>query len=154
MAAGLEPILPGDIIVDKNGAATTRLRLLWQQLIDGFRQTSVLGDLSLSGQIAAIVTTRVVTPTATGRYRLSYYLRKTVADGVSSSAQVTFGWSDRGAALTEPFAALATDTGTAHQSGSVLVRADGNADITVAVAYASNTPGVMTYALEVTVVPE
>jgi hypothetical protein len=153
MAVAVEPIYLGDQIVDKDGRITERMRLLWQQVIDGFAGTSAKASLSRSNQTAALVTTSVVTLTAGGRYRLSYYLRKTIADGVSSSAAVTFGWSDTAVALTEAFAALTTDTSAAHQSGSILVNADASTDITVAVAYASNTPGQMAYSITVTVEP-
>jgi hypothetical protein len=153
MSVRIDPLYLGDQIVDKDGLITSRFRLLWQQIIDGFARTSATATKTLTGQHAAIVATVVTTLIAAGNYRLSYYLRKTIADGVASSAQVTLGFTDRGTALAEPFAALVTDSVTAHASGSILVRADAASNVTLDVAYASNTPGVMGFDLIVTVEP-
>jgi hypothetical protein len=118
--------------------------LLWQQIIDGFARTSAAATKTLTGQHAAIVATVVTTLIGRGNYRLSYYLRKTIADGVASSAQVTLGSPiEDGAA--EPFAALVTDSVTAHASGSILVRADNASNVLLDVAYVSNTPGTMNF---------
>src|SRR2546425_9052987 len=111
MPQTLAPIPSGVQIVDpREGAITDFYRLRWQQLIDGFTRVGTVATLSKDGQTAALTTTAVYTTKATGRYRLNWYLRKTVADGVSSSLTVTWGWTESGNPLTEAEAALTTDT--------------------------------------------
>lgn len=141
----------GVAITDKDGVITLFFRLLWQQLIDGFVKTPTAATVERTNQGAVIATTSAYLVRAAGLYRVSYYTRKTVADGVSSSLTVTLGWTDHAVPLTEAGAALATDTVSTQQSGSKLIYADANSDITFAVAYASNTPGAMRYQIEVSV---
>jgi hypothetical protein len=151
MAVSIDPLYLWDDIVNPDRTITDRFRQVWEQVRSGFARVSAAAVKTLLGQHAAIVGTVVTTLTAGGNYRLSYYLRKTIADGVSSSAQVTLGWTDQLTALSEAFAALATDSITAHASGSILVRADNASNITLDVAYASNTPNVMNFDVIVTV---
>lgn len=147
----LAPIPEGTQIVDKNGAITTFFRLRWESLINGFQFTPTVAVVQLTGQHATIVTTAAFTTLTAGRYRISYYLRKTAADGVSSSLTVTLGWTESGIALSESGAALATDTTAAQQSGEKVVDVDAAVDITYAVLYASNTPNQMVYRLTINV---
>lgn len=151
MAVTIDPLYLWDEIVNADRTITGRFREVWEQVRSGFARVSAAAVKTLTGQHAAIVGTVVTTLTAGGNYRLSYYLRKTIADGVSSSVQVTLNWTDQLTALSEVFAALATDSITAHLSGSILVRADNASNVTVDVAYASGTPGVMAFDLVVTV---
>src|SRR4051812_30217658 len=132
MSVRIDPLYLSDKIVEQDGTITSRFRLLWQALIDGFARTSVLATLSRDSLNAALPTTLVVTLASAGSYLLSFYLRKTIADGVASSAQVTFSFTDKGTALTEVFAALVTDSVTAHQSGAIQVSADAASNINVA----------------------
>lgn len=151
MPRTLDPI-PVDVpIVEKDGSITIYFRRLWDTLIAGYQNIGSRAAVALTGQTAAIVTTSAYTTLSSGLYRISWYMRKTVADGVSSSLTVTLGWSESGIALTEAGAALATDTTSAQQSGSKVVSADAASDITFAVAYASNTPNKMTYRIDVVV---
>jgi hypothetical protein len=147
----LEPITLGEAIVDKAGAISIGFRQKWQQLMDSFQFSPSVAAVELVNQSAAVVTTSAYLTKAAGLYRISYVLRKTVADGVSSSLTFTYGWIESGVALTESAAALATDTTTAQQSGTKLVYADANTDLTFALAYASNTPAAMHYRVDVTV---
>lgn len=147
MPRSLAPIPGGIQIVDRLGLVTDFFRLRWEELRAGFQQTPALAAVRKSAQTAALASTKLQTITSDGLYRLSYHIRKTVPDGVNSSLTVTFGWTND-VALTEVFAALTTDTATAHQSGSVLVRAKANSDLTVAVAYTSNTPNTMTWEID------
>lgn len=155
MPRTLPPIPLGVPIVVKDpvfGAITEFYRLQWQNLIDGNTLTPNVALASLlTPQTAAIPTTSAFVTATGGLYRVAYYLRKTVADGVSSSLQMTVGFVDHGGALTEVFPALTTDTASAHQSGSVLIWADATSTISYAIAYASNTPAKMTYNAYVTV---
>jgi hypothetical protein len=150
MPQSLGPIPAGVVIVDDDGAITDFLRLRWQQLIDGFQQTPSVASVLAVGQTADIATTAAFTTRTTGTYRVNYYLRKTVADGVSSSLTFTWGWTEDGVPLTSTAAALTLDTTGATQSGSLVVDADAATDLTFAVSYASNTPARMTYRIRVT----
>lgn len=150
MPQSLAPIPAGVVIVDREGTITDFFRLQWQQLINGFQQSPSVASVLAVDQTAAIATTAAFTTRTTGTYRVTYYLRKTVADGVSSSLTFTWGWTEDGVPLTSSAAALTLDTTAASQSGSLVVEADAATDLTYAVSYASNTPARMTYRIRVT----
>lgn len=143
------PTIPVNMeIVDAKGRINTFFRLLWQNLVSGSVQTPTIATFTTGAvdKTAAVVTSALYTALANGKYRVSFYLRKTIADGVNSSATVTIGWVDRGAALTFAFAALALDTATAYQSDELpMINVDLATDITIAIAYSSNTPAKMAY---------
>lgn len=152
MANALGPIPAGVPIVEpEDGTISDFFRLRWEQLVSSSQEVGTKGTSLSIGQAAAIVTTAVLTVIGAGLYRISYYMRKTAADGVASSLTFTYGWVESGVPLTEAAAALVTDTTAAQQSGSKLVRADANTDITFSVAYASNTPGAMQFRIDVAV---
>lgn len=151
MARALSAIPVGSQIVDKAGAITIFFRFRWQQLIDSFAQSPVVGQIQKPGQTAALGATAIYTTKSAGWYRVSFYMRKTVIDGVSSSLTATMSWTETGVPLTETGAALATDAVSAQQTGEKTVWADGATDITIAIAYASNTPNRMTYRLDASV---
>jgi len=151
MPRSLAPIPLGAQIVEKSGAITDFFRLRWQSLIDSFQLSSTVADVQKLAQTAAIATAAAFTTETAAFYRISYYMRKTVADGVSSRLTVTVGWTESGIALSEPAADLNTDTVLAQQSGSKTIWADAATDITFAVGYASNTPNKMTYRINVVV---
>lgn len=139
-------IIPADTkIVDNAGAITVFFRLAWQSLVDAFQLAATRAAVGANTQNAAIATTIAWTTAQAGVFRVSWYLRKTVADGVASSLTMTIGWTDKAAALAQSGAALVVDANVAQQNGSVLVRADANSSLTYAVAYASNTPGAMKF---------
>jgi hypothetical protein len=145
-----QPIPAGVALVDlKTGAPTVYFRLFLQQLLNAI--VTDLASLSFAGQTASIAVTTAFVPATAGLYRISYYLAKTVADGVSSSLTFEYGWTDHGAARTESEAALTTDTVGAEQSGSKVVYSDANAPLQYAVTYASHTAAKMTYNVWVTV---
>ena len=112
---------------------------------DSMVRTPTEARISDSGQTAALATTTIRTTTLQADYEVGYYIQKTTADGVSSSLTVTLGWTANGVAQTRAFAALATDTTGANQSAVIPILADAATDITIAIAYASNTPGTMVY---------
>ncbi len=104
--------------------------------------------VNLINQSATIATTPIPLPAlAAGAYRIQYYVRKTTADGVSSSLTVTFSWTEGGQALSLSGAALTTDAVTAVQTGISPILIDASTPISYAVAYASNTPGQMKFRL-------
>jgi LDH2 family malate/lactate/ureidoglycolate dehydrogenase len=147
----LTPIPADTPIVDKKGAITFYFRLAWQSLIDAFQQVPTVAATEVLAQAAALVTTALYTTRAAGLYRISWYLRKTTADGVSSSLTLTLGWTETAFAQSEAQAAVAVDAVTAQQSGQKVVYADESTDLTIAVAYASNTPGAMKWRLDASV---
>ena len=141
-------IIPGSThIVDKDGGILTFFRLRWEEVRSLALFTPTVADLDLENQTAAIPTTNVFTALTGGWYRLNVSLRKTIPDGVSSSLTLTIGWTDHGTPMTETEAALTLDTNVAQQTTSKPMFVDANAPITVAVAYASNTPAKMTFNL-------
>jgi hypothetical protein len=152
MPRSLPPIPAGVPIAEKDGGITTFFRLRWQQLVDGWAQTGSVSLFTAIGRTAALVTTSIYTTLATGKYRVSWYLRKTRPDGAASSVTVTLGWIDLDSqALTVSGAPLTLDAAAAVQTGMQIVRCLSASDITVAVAYSSTTPGQMRYDLEMTV---
>lgn len=156
MARNLSPIPGGTVIVDKTGGITDFFRLRWEELRSAFSSTPAAGSVQFGppGSVAlsaALPTTVVFTAKIAGLYRISYYLRKLTADGVSSALTATVGWTETGVAQSESEAAVTVDAVTAQQSGSKVVWADANTDLTIAVAYASNTPAAMTYRVDAAV---
>lgn len=105
--------------------------------------------LTLTAQAASIVSTSIPLPALTnGTYRVGAYLRVTTADGVSSSIQLTLGWTQGSQALTKAFSALTGDTVTTVDSVSLpFIQIDQGSALTYATTYASNTPGKMKYTL-------
>lgn len=132
----LSPIPAETQITDAKGRITEFFRLRWEELRSTFRLVPTVGSVALSVQSAAIVATSAFTTLAAGSYRITYYVRKTAADGAGSSLTVTLGWSDT-VALTQPFAALVLDTTSAFQTNTITVDADAVTDITYTVAYTS-----------------
>ena len=118
---------------------------MWQALRDSMVRTPTEARINGSGQTAALATTTIRTTLIQADYEVSYYIRKTAADGVSSSLTVTLSWTENGVAQTRAFAALTTDTTAANQSAVIPILADATTDITIAISYASNTPNAMTY---------
>lgn len=145
MPQSLQPLTAGVVIADGDGTPTSVFRQAWQAIRDSMVRTPTEARISDSGLTAALATTTIRTTTLQADYEASYYIRKTTADGVSSSLTVTLGWTENGAALTRVFAALTTDTTAANQSAVIPILADANTDITIAIAYASNTPATMAY---------
>src|SRR3990167_54347 len=145
MPQSLSPIPSDQEITEKGGPITIFFRLRWQELIDGFTQSPTLALVDSGVLDAALATTTAQTVIGAGMYRIGLYLQKITADGVSSSLTLTVGWTSRGAALTKTFSALTTDSVGAKDSSIWEMYVGANSDITYAVAYASNTAGLMTY---------
>lgn len=145
MPLTLSPIPVGVAITEKGGPITVFFRELWQALIDGFGKVGTAAIVAVAARTSALPLTTLYTTLTAATYRVGVYLEKTAADGVSSSLAVTIGWTHSGAARTHTFAALTTDTVGANLSDAWEFLADGGSDITLSVAYASNTPGTMQY---------
>ena len=147
MPQTLPPLTQGVPIVDEGGTPNLFLLLRWQDLISSFTLTPTKAAIPATDTVLtdALATTVIFTTAQGGNYEVGYYIRKTVADGVSSSLTVTIGWTENGQALTRVFTALATDAVTANQSAVIPILADASSNITIAIAYASNTPNTMAY---------
>jgi hypothetical protein len=152
MPRALGPIPLGAPIVERDGTITAFFRQRWQDVGDGWTETPTKQGVSLGARTGAVATTAVWTTQQAGVYRVSWYLRKTRADGVSSSVAVTLGFVDvDGQALSITGGALTPDSVGAWQGVTIPIRCLAPSDITIAVAYASATPGQMRYDLEVKV---
>lgn len=108
----------------------------------------VSGFVEVDAQGSAISTTNVPAPPrkngtglAEGTYRVSYYLRTVTPGGVSSSFQLTLGWTDGGVAQSMTSAALNGNTTTSVVQGSAYLHVDTDSAVTYAVTYASTPAG-------------
>lgn len=104
-----------------------------------------------ANQSAAVATTTLYTVTQTELYRLSWYARITVADGVSSSLQLTVTWREGSHTSTKVFTALTGDTTSTYDGAVWPFYADSGTLVTYALAYASNTPAKMRYRISLCV---
>ena len=159
-----DPPSVGTPIVDRQGLATHHFRD-WivapgqgdaLGLLEAIQQSvyqPVNSTVVLTNQNASIATTAFPLGTFPGgRYRLSWYLRITTVDGVSSSVTVAFGFTESGSAQVLTGSAFAIDAVTPPQTGSApLIVSDAGASITYSTTYASNTPGKMIYNLTLTI---
>jgi hypothetical protein len=94
---------------------------------------------------AAVPSTVLLTVTQSAFYRLSWYMRIVVVDGVSSSAQLTVTWREGSHTSTKTFTALTGDTTSTYDGAVWPFYADSGTQVTFAIAYASNTPAKMRY---------
>ena len=112
----------------------------------------VSATLPLTGKAASIGTTPIpMTAVQPGLYRVSWYLRITQAATVSSSIQVTLGWTDGAINCTRSGAAVTGNTTNTTQSGSELIRIDGVTPINYSTTYASVGATPMQYRLDLVV---
>jgi hypothetical protein len=132
----------------KTGALTTD----WTRWLLGLfgtvsAQATVLGTrINLTKQAASIGLTPFPTPALSGGLiRVSWYLRITTIDPVSSAINVTIGYTESHLALSIASTPLTGNTLSTVQTGTVLVMTDQGSAITYRTTYASNTPGTMQY---------
>lgn len=153
MPSLLNPIpLKTPIVQPKSGAINVFFRQAWETLRAAVAAVSTVGaGVDLTNQGAALANVLIYTTPQAGLYRVTYYLRKTVADGVSSSAQFVWHWTESGLPQTLADAALTTDTTGAVASESRLLQVDQAINISCDVNYASNTPAKMKFRLSVRV---
>lgn len=100
----------------------------------------------------ASIATSTLAPgqTAAGLYRVTWYFRITTPAGVSSSLQVTIGFTDHGQAMSLSGNVVATNTVTSAQTATVMFYSDELTPITYSTTYASNPAGAMQYQLYIT----
>lgn len=115
------------------------------------RSAQQLSAISAVAQSAAIALTSLFTTTYERLYRISYYTRITQAATTSSSLTVTLRWTHGGVAQSYSGAAIVGNTVASSQTGSILVRADADTDISYETAYASVGATPMEYLLDIVV---
>lgn len=106
----------------------------------------------IENQAASIATTALdLANLPAGTYRVTYYARKTTIDGGGASAlTITLGWTENGGAQILSGPAMATDTTTSPQSGSIMVTIDNASALTFATVVGAGS-GLMRYKVEFTV---
>lgn len=151
MPLTLDPIPLGQQITDQQGGITLFFRLRWEALRARFSLTPTVASVTTwngsATLTAALASTALYLTLTAGLYRVTYFLRVTSPDGVSSAAQVTLGWTESGLALTKVGTNLTGDTSGSYDTQSVLVQVDAPTNITIKTTYASNTPNKMIYEL-------
>lgn len=121
----------------------------------------ILASADLTGQTAAIAATTLFTPSATGFYRISAYLKVTTPDGVASilggASGLTITYTDGTDSVAQSVVAqLANQAGTAAivnagntttsvLQGTVNIYALTAVAVQYAVGYTSTTPGAMAF---------
>lgn len=116
----------------------------------GQASPQILQEASIAGNTAAIPTTLLALPSVSaGFYRVSVYFLVTIPAGVTSSLQVTIGWTDHGLAASRVIPALVNGALAANGGDCIPLHVDDNSPITYTVAYASNPANQMTYDLGV-----
>lgn len=146
------PLNPKEALVDEQRRPTETFIALWTALGEDVDAAPARLDspIALTAQGAAIGTTSIGTPDADGLYQIQWHLAITTAAGVSSSAQVTFSWTERTVTKTYVGTLVNGNTTTTHESAPpILIRADAATPITYSVSYASNPAGVMRFALDI-----
>lgn len=153
MPNSLYPIPSGtSIVAPKTGRINIFFRQAWESLRQAVAVVPTVGSgASGTNQGAAIAGLVVHTTTVAGLYRVTYYVRKTTADGVSSSVAFTWHWTESAIPQTVADAAVTTDTTGAVKTNSALLDVDANTNLTFDFAYASNTPGQMKFRYQVRV---
>lgn len=114
--------------------------------------TRRLTSVNLVLQQAAIGTTPIpLGALAGGLYRVTFYLRITQPGTVSSSAQVTLGWTDGGVVMSKTFANVNGNLTTSFDTDTILVENDQALALTYAIAYASAGATPMQFKLRIVI---
>lgn len=118
----------------------------------GLTANRVPSRVKLTGQHAAIGATPLqLGGTSAPFVRVSWYIRVTTKDPVSSAVQVTIGWTENGTAQSVNGQNLTGNSTTTLETGTAFVQIDANSSPTYSTSYSSNTPGTMQYLLDVQV---
>ena len=128
-------------------------RWLSQTLLATLQKCSqIAASLLKDSQSGVLASTRILTVTQTGIYRIAWYEQITQAATTSSSLKATITYTSKGQVqtLTDPVA-LTGNSLTTQQSGSALVTIDGGTSVLVSTAYTSVGATPMHYTLAVSV---
>jgi len=141
-----------DALVDKGGRATLVL-INWANSVNSVVEQSAQRLAVVAptlDQNAAIGTTPIpLGALAQGVYRVSVFMRVTVAAVTSSSLTLTVGFTHGGVSCTFSGAALTGNTTATVQSNQFVIAIDASTPVTYAFAYASNGAGEMKYTYRV-----
>jgi hypothetical protein len=151
MPISTAPLNPNEPMVNANRKPSQRF-IEWATALLGNVDAAParVFTVNLSAQNAAIGTTAIGTPAATGLYRVAVYQRITTAAGVSSSLTTTIAWTDGGVTCSLAGASLTGNTVTTVGTFTMLIKADGSTPVSFSTAYASNAAGAMQYTLAIT----
>lgn len=152
--AELPPVPMRSKVVDRTTEWFTRDIVNFLNALRGVLATvaQVIRSVAVRDQDASIPTTDLsagVLPS--GLARVTYALQITQAATVSSSAQVTLGWTTSTVSASQTFAAVTGNTTATQQSGTITVLSDAGTPITYAVAYVSVGATPMVYSFDVRV---
>lgn len=112
------------------------------------RQTTTLNVVELFNLSGNIPPTPIpLDSLSEGLFRITYYTRINLAAAVSSSLQITLGWTDNAVTCFIAADPLTTNTVGTVQSNTIMVRNDQASPITYSVTYASDLPGQMLFNL-------
>jgi hypothetical protein len=92
------------------------------------------GVVSVPGGNAAVITTKITTPSVSGLYSFSYYSEVTSADGASSLTPV-LTWTSHGAARSHTFSVMSGASAATTASEDYLFYADRDVDVNYALTY-------------------
>lgn len=107
-----------------------------------------LQTVALTGQVASIGATSIpLGALATGLYRVTWFVRVTVAASTSSSLIVTLGFTTGGVTCALSGAALTGNTASSTQSETRMLAIDGSTPITYSTTYVSVGGTSMAYAV-------
>jgi hypothetical protein len=148
-----EPYPSRDKLVTKEGFASEEFDRWLSQLLEPAVQSSpnVIVGVSEDALNAAVALTPIIPTSLQAVYRLSGVIQIITPDPVSNSVQIVLTYTRNGVVQTETFAALTGTLTTSHQGVSFPFRCDGGTPISYQVLYASNTPNLCVYALNLTV---
>lgn len=134
----LEPIPAGNPLVDRDGLMTPPYQRWFSLALIPRVQSAAFNvvSLGLTAQAASIGTTAFI-PSASGLYRVTYYVRVTQAATTSSSLQVGVLSTDGGVAITQTSVALTTNTTASVQGGVVIAQCDPSTPLSYSTTYAS-----------------
>lgn len=154
MARLLEPYPSRDPIVDKDGYAAPDFDKWISQTLSQAVEASpgvtpeYFSDDALN---AGIVLTPLIPLATQAVYRLTGVIQIMTPDPVSNSVQVALTYFRNGVTQTETFAAVTGTLTTTHQGFTFPFRCDGGTPISYTVTYASNTPNLCVYSLDLIV---
>lgn len=89
-----------------------------------------ISSVSLTSQLASVSPTDISGGTLKeGLYRISYHLRITTPDGISSDLTVTLDWTDGGVAQSEVSKTVSTNTTDTRLHGDFLIHIDASTPV-------------------------
>ena len=160
MSSIAPPPISNDLVsfTDKDPSIRGKITPIWANwlqlsLLAPVQSSSqLIGSVTKTAQTAAILTTPIpLASLSSGRYRITWYARVTAAAAMSSSFQVTLGWTETGVAQTFVGALANGNLTTTNQSQSFMAQIDQATALSYAVAYASNPGGAMAFRISLIV---